>query len=106
MEYRSREKSLMWLTVAQDLEDKTRRFWRVSSIWNGKIDVEMPACDAIEHCNSNLLHTNPGRQIARSTEVLLSELIKGSGSPRPSETKIIELPSCLDVQLPFSTSGC
>jgi len=95
----------MWLTVAQDLEDKTRRFWRVSSIWNGQLEVEMPACDAIEHCNTNLKYTNPGRAIARATETLLSELIKGSGSPKPETTRVIELPNCLDIQLPLSTSG-
>lgn len=92
---------LAWKTTAQDIEEKTQRYWRLSSIWNNRVSDLMAVGEAIKLCTDNLKYTNPERQIVRSTNVLLGELIQGEGSPLPPITSLIAFPdtlSCLAVQ--------
>ena len=87
----------MWTTIAQDLEQKTARYWRISLAWNSKSPEQIPTGEAIESCTSNLKYTNPGRPIAQLTTRLLGEIIQGEGSPHPEESDLINFPDILDI---------
>lgn len=87
----------LWKTVAQDIEEKTLNFWRVSRAWNNQSQVEMITGEAIVYCTDNLKYTNPERPVARYTTKLLQELIRGEGSPPPSATSLILFPDTLDA---------
>lgn len=87
----------MWKTVAQDIEEKTLNFWRVSRAWNNRSPVEMITGEAIVYCTDNLKYTNPERPIARYTTKLLQELIQGEGSPPPEVSALISFPDIFEA---------
>lgn len=92
----------MWNTVAQDLEEKTRNYWKVSLAWNNRSPVEMITGEAIVYCVNNLKYTNIERPVAKLTNKLLHELIQGEGSPKPEQSFLIPFP---DILLEASTTG-
>lgn len=86
----------LWKSVAQDLEEKTKAFWRVSSVWNSRSSEEILTGEAIVICTDNLKYSNIHRPIVRFTNKLLGELIQGEGSPAPEKTSLITFPDILD----------
>jgi hypothetical protein len=83
---------LMLLSTSDDLQQKTMAYWTISQAWNNRSEIGVMACDAIRTCNDNLTYTNPSRPIFRHTNILLDEIIKGEGSPKPDESKVINFP--------------
>lgn len=86
-----------WKTVAQDVEEKTKNYWRVSLIWNSRSTEEMVTGDAIVLCVDNLKYTNPARPIVKLSTRLLDELVKGEGSPHPDQSQIYAFPEVIDA---------
>jgi len=88
---------LAWKTVAQDLEEKTRNYWKVSRAWNGQSSSEMAFEKANKICSNNLLYTNPFRPVAILTNRLLQELIQDEPSPSPKASSLIEFPNTFEA---------
>ena len=87
----------MWSTIAQDLEQKTRAYWKVSQAWNGVSPTEMPFERANKLCNKALLYTNPSRPVAKLTERLLQELIQNEASPLPEASQLLPFPNIIEA---------
>jgi hypothetical protein len=88
-----RELSMItWKTTAQDIEEKTQNHWRVSLAWNCRSDYPMPTGEAIVRIKDNMMYTNPERPLYRRSTIILSEIVKGEGSPRLEESCIIPFP--------------
>lgn len=82
---------MAWKTVAQDVEEKTQAYWRVSQVWNRSTEI-MPTGEAIVICKDNMLYTNPERPVMRHTERLLAEIVKGEGAVPPDDSILLNFP--------------
>lgn len=73
------------LTIADELKQKTLAYWKLSQIWNGKRDVELPTEDAMRICHLILSDTSCTRPIYRSMDRVLNEIIEGTGKKVDSQ---------------------
>jgi hypothetical protein len=83
-------------STAGELEQKTKNYWRVSSIWNNRIDDELNVGDAITEVMETM-KMNPSRPIFHSASKLMEELIEGQGLSNPDETKLLSFPDSADI---------
>lgn len=79
----------MFITAAQELEEKTRAFWNLSSVWNGKQNHQVETGEAIEVCSTILNMTNFTRPLSFVTDRLLSDIIRGEENPTRFETEVL-----------------
>ena len=79
------------LSIAEELKQKTLAYWKLSQIWNGKREVELPTGEAIELCSHMIETTNITRPLSYRAEILLQEIIIGQGSKAP-DSKVLEFP--------------
>jgi len=79
----------MQMTQAQDLELKTKTYWLLSHIWNGRHQADVSTGEAIELCTIVLNWTSYFRPLSHCVDSLLQEIIKGEGNARAQVTKII-----------------
>jgi hypothetical protein len=80
------------LSAAQELEQKTQRYWQISRVWNNIDNDIIEMGDAIKDMNGLMYTMNPARPITRFAKQLRAELIRGSGRDPVSETRIFQLP--------------
>lgn len=76
------------MTPAEELTFKTKAFWKLSWIWNGKAEPHVTTGEAIELCTMILQQTSNHRPLSYSAEALLEEIIKGEGN-KAIHTKVI-----------------
>lgn len=79
-------------TIAQELEAKTKEYWRISYIWNSRSNETETVGDAIESCTHLISTTNVTRPIFNRASILLDELVLGEASPAPSVNKVLAFP--------------
>lgn len=77
-------------TVAEELADKTRAYWLLSSVWNGRLTSSVSTGKALEACVTILNKTNYERPLSNRVLDLRDELIEGSGRTTQSEAKILQ----------------
>lgn len=78
-----------FMNTVEELELKTSAFWKLSSIWNGRIPTEIATGEAIEMCAQLNNMTNYARPLSHCVDGLLQEIIKGEGT-KAITTKILE----------------
>ena len=81
----------MFITTAQELQEKTLAYWHLSKVWNGKEETLVETGNAIEVCSTILDMTNFVRPLFHRTDILLQEIIRGE----PSQPK--EVPAKIEV---------
>ncbi len=86
-----------WKTVAQDVEEKTQAYWRISLAWNNRAIEPIATGEAIVVCKDNLIYTNPERPIYHRSEGILREIVRGHPSPNPEESSVIQFPETYSV---------
>jgi hypothetical protein len=76
-------------STADELMQKTRAYWFLSSVWNGRIDKIVQTGEAIDACSTMMMRTNCERPLSRSLFTLQGELIEGEGRVIKHQSKII-----------------
>ncbi len=89
---------MMPMSIVEELNQKTLAYWKLSSIWNRRIQVDVETGTALEICSEVLETTNYHRPIAKRFDSLLDELIKGEGRILPP-AKLLEFRSIRGVTL-------
>lgn len=77
--------------TAEELADKTRAYWILSSVWNNKMKNSIPMGVALNSCTTILNMTNCERPLARRVWELQEEFIEGSSKSPSQETKILPM---------------
>lgn len=80
-------------TSAQILEERTKLYWGVSSVWNGRSNEVVETGDAIEWCSNIAYSMRPELRIRHSAKHLLDAIIDGGGTSIASE----EIPNNLVI---------
>ena len=76
------------LSTAEELKQKTLAYWKLSQIWNGKREVELPTEDAMKICAKIIDQTSATRPLYHCMNKVLEEIIAGTG--KKVESKILE----------------
>ena len=77
------------LTIAEELKQKTLAYWKLSSIWNGRRNVNLATEDAMRICNKICEMTSPDRPLHYQTFYLKTEIIEGSGQKVPGAVILV-----------------
>lgn len=79
------------LTQAQELEQKTRAYWRISLAFNNQSPELISAIRSIGQCSYIVYNTHAQRPIAKCAQKLRAELIVGESIITTHEAKILKL---------------
>lgn len=83
-------------STAGELEQKTQNYWRVSSIWNRRLDDNLNVGDAITEV-MDTMRTNPSRPIFHATSKLMEELIEGESRLATESSTVLTFPDAVDL---------
>lgn len=81
----------MFITTAQELEEKTLAYWNVAQVWNGRKPEEVQTGEAIEVCSTILEMTNFVRPLFHHTDKLLQDIIVGDTTQQVNPCEVVAL---------------
>ena len=74
-------------STADELEEKTRRFWNLSSIWNGRLDERLSCEKALGITRDLATFMNPYRPLYRSVLQTEDEIIRNKKRRKPEQNE-------------------
>lgn len=78
-------------STVEELEEKTRAYWILSSVWNNRLQDNIPMGDALNVCTSLINRTNYIRPLAYRVWELQEEFIEGTGRAATNVAKILPM---------------
>jgi hypothetical protein len=85
-------------SVADELEEKTKQYWIISSVWNQRLDFRYSTENAIQDCVNLESLTSPHRPLHFRSARLLEEIIEGESPKSEGSAKLLEFPDSADIQ--------
>lgn len=79
----------MFITVAQELQEKTLAYWNLSKVFNSQIEANVETGEAIEVCSTIMEMTNFTRPLSFYTDRLLQEIIRGEGIEPRKDSEVL-----------------
>lgn len=80
------------LSASQELEQKTKRYWILSQVWNGKVQSKVSTERALHTCTRLICGVNPVRPLFRRVVDLQDNLINQEPAIYASTAKVVTLP--------------